>query len=203
MTSVGHLEALLKKIVDGVAPEKFTIEHLKSIGFTSSADRGFIPLLKDLGFLTSDGAPTPRYNAYRDRSRSKLVLGEALRDAYEDVFHIREFPTESDRAAIEGLFKSKQNSTDRVSQLQAMTFLALLKNADVTTSAASQSSLQASDLAAVGLPTVSADAAEFDSGDKRRISTELHYTIQIHLPATKDIEVLHAIFRSLRENLLS
>jgi hypothetical protein len=36
-----------------------------------------------------------------------------------------------------------------------------------------------------------------------QINTELHYTIQIHLPPTKEIEVFNAIFRSLRENLLS
>jgi hypothetical protein len=30
----------------------------------------------------------------------------------------------------------------------------------------------------------------------------LHYNIQIHLPATKDIEVLNAIFKSLKEHLI-
>ena len=34
------------------------------------------------------------------------------------------------------------------------------------------------------------------------LSTELHYTIQVHLPATKDLEVYNAIFKSLKENLL-
>ena len=31
-------------------------------------------------------------------------MADALRDAYEDVFLIREVPTASDRQAIEGLF---------------------------------------------------------------------------------------------------
>jgi hypothetical protein len=29
----------------------------------------------------------------------------------------------------------------------------------------------------------------------------LHYNIQIHLPATKDVEVYNAIFKSLKEHL--
>ena len=29
----------------------------------------------------------------------------------------------------------------------------------------------------------------------------LHYNIQVHLPATKDIEVYNAIFKSLKEHL--
>ena len=32
--------------------------------------------------------------------------------------------------------------------------------------------------------------------------THLHYNIQIHLPATKDVEVFNAIFKSLKEHLL-
>ena len=33
-------------------------------------------------------------------------------------------------------------------------------------------------------------------------ATSLNYNIQIHLPATKDIEVFNAIFKSLREHLI-
>jgi len=36
----------------------------------------------------------------------------------------------------------------------------------------------------------------------RRFTAGLHYNIEIHLPATKDIEVFNAIFHALRENLL-
>jgi hypothetical protein len=53
-----------------------------------------------------------------------------MKEAYEDVFHISEVPTPADGPAVEGLFKSKPNSTDKLSQLQAMTFYTLLKNAD-------------------------------------------------------------------------
>jgi hypothetical protein len=80
-----NVHAIMQKIIEGAAPDKFTYDHLNSLGFTSSNDRAIIPLMKDLGFLTAEGAPTPRYHAYRDKSRSKVVLGEALREAYGDV----------------------------------------------------------------------------------------------------------------------
>ncbi|WP_199513890.1 DUF5343 domain-containing protein [Nucisporomicrobium flavum] len=204
LVSTKNVDAILKKIVDGVAPDKFTNEHLKSIGFTSSSDRGIIPVLKDLGFLGGDGTPQPRYHNYRDRSRSGAVLAEALREAYSDIFHIREVPTTTDRPAVEGLFRSKLNSSDRVSQQQAATFYALLKNAD----------LQAQSPAGATIPPVKkATPAVEDASERNEASSspagrpslkpELHYTIQIHLPATKDIEVFNAIFQSLRSNLLS
>lgn len=192
-----NLDAILSKIVEGTAPETFTVEHLKTIGFKASGDRAMVPLMKDLGFLSPDGKPTEEYHNYRDRSRSRQVLGDALRSAYGDVFLINESPSTEDRKAVEGLFKSTHNSSDKVAQLQAATFFGLLKNADLEG----------------GEPPEDADEDPAEDGSTdpdpgRRealstLSTELHYTIQIHLPPSKEIEVYNAIFKSLRENLLS
>jgi Family of unknown function (DUF5343) len=205
-----NLAALLKKIVEGTAPSKFTVDHLKGIGFTSSNDRAIIPLLKDLGFLTADGTPTKRYLEYRDPSRSKRVLGEALREAYEEIFHINEHPSKADRAAIQGKFKSTLNVGDRVSEVQTMTFLALLDLADISSSGAASAQPTSSDrsLASDGEQRRSADATEDDEEDRRTQrrrtadQVQLRYNIEIHLPPTKDIEVYNAIFKSLKEHLL-
>jgi hypothetical protein len=208
LASVKNVEAIFKKITEGVAPPTFNIEHLKSIGFKGSNDRAIVPLLKDLGFLSANGTPEPRYHAYRDRSQSKAVMAEALRQAYEDIFHIAEVPTDADRPAIEGLFKSKHNSTDRVAQAQAMTFLSLLKLADLTaTSPIGSGSLgreggDGSDSGDSGSGNDQSTTDDPQDGVQKILSTQLHYTIQIHLPATKEIEVFNAIFRSLRENLI-
>jgi hypothetical protein len=204
LISTKNVDGILKKIIDGVAPDKFTTEHLKSIGFASSSDRSIIPLLKDLGFLAGDGTPLSRYHAYRDRSRSKAVMADAMREAYEDVFHIREVPTAQDRPAIEGLFKSKHNSTDKVAQLQAMTFFSLLPNANLKT--VDKGPTIPDSIKRAG-PEVERLGDEVDDSgaivQQGSLTAELHYTIQIHLPATKDIEVFNAIFRSLRDNLLA
>jgi hypothetical protein len=113
---INRIPDLFKKIQDGQAPERVTQLLLKDWGFKSTNDRAFVPLLKTLGFLTSDGKPTPRYLEYRDHSRSKQVLGQALRDAYEDIFLIKEHPTTSDRSAIEGKFKSYHNVSDNLAR---------------------------------------------------------------------------------------
>jgi len=93
---VNRIPDLFKKIQDGQAPDRFTIQLLKDAGFKSTNDRAFIPLLKGIGFLTADGKPTQRYLDYRDHSRSKQVMGEALKEAYQDIFLIKEHPTSSD-----------------------------------------------------------------------------------------------------------
>lgn len=200
MRSVKNLPAIMRKIVEGTAPDKFTHAHLKSIGFKSSNDQGILPLLKDLGFLSLDGTPTQRYHDYRDASQSKVVLGQAIHEAYSDLFHINEKPTETDRAAIEGKFKSVHNATDRVAQELAKTFFALLKLADLDTKKT------------VKKPTKPPAQDEKEKPKERRgvkpPSTPpdgfsgLRYNVEVHLPATKDVEVYNAIFKSLKEHLL-
>src|SRR5690606_23243920 len=131
LTAPGRAADMMQKIQEGTAPDRFTNEHLQKIGFTSSNDRAIIPLLKELKFLTADGTPTQRYHEYRNSARSRKVLGEALREAYEDIFHINAHPTEADQEAVQGLFKSVHNVSDNVAYRQAATFFALLKLADV------------------------------------------------------------------------
>src|SRR5579862_181168 len=131
MTSTKNLHAIMQKIIDGTAPSKFTVAHLKGLGFKSSNDQGIIPVLKDLKFLSADGAPTQRYHDYRDASKSKAVMAEALREAYNDLFHLTEKHTDSDRAAIKGKFKSTHNVSDQIANLQTATFYSLLKLADL------------------------------------------------------------------------
>ncbi len=198
LTSMKNLSAILKKMVDGAAPERFTGEHLKTIGFAGSNDRALIGLLKDLGFLTADGKPTARYANFRDPSRSRSVLGEALQEAYSDVFVVSESPSEADRTAIEGVFRSKLNSTERVAKEQAATFLALLSLADLPKNGQSLAPEPAKPQSSGPSETSTVPTRP----SKRSVHATLHYSIQIHLPATKDIEVFNAIFKSLKAHLL-
>lgn len=158
-----------------------------------------IPLLKALGFLASDGSPTARYHDYRDHSQSRAVLGQALREAYGDIFTIKANPTQTDRPLIEGKFKSTHNTSERVAQLMANTFFALLALADVHSSSAKAKTETKPETEAESMPLAAGVQREPAATSHR---PTLHYNIQIHLPATKDVEVFNAIFKSLKEHLL-
>jgi hypothetical protein len=71
----GQLPVFFKKIADGQAPDKFSRQYLKDLGFASSNFHAIIPLLKSLGFLSPDGAPTARYHEYRNTAKSARVMG--------------------------------------------------------------------------------------------------------------------------------
>ena len=192
----GKIPELFKKIRDGQAPDQFSQLLLKDWGFASSNDRQFIPLLKALDFLSPDGKPTSRYHDYRDHSRSKQVMGEALRDAYGDIFLIKSSPTNDDRDSIQGKFKSFHNASDRVAQLLTNTFLALLSLADVSGKAKPK---QPRKEEKKETPKENHNETLLQFPQER--TPGLYYNIQIHLPATKDIEVYNAIFKSLKEHL--
>lgn len=186
---------LFKKIQDGQAPDRVTQQLLKDWGFNSTNDRTFIPMLKALGFLSGDGQPTQRYTDYRDHSRSRLVLGDALKESFQDIFLINAFPGEEDREAIKGKFKSYHNVSDNVATLMTKTFLALLALADIKREDSSPQIEPAGETEHTAAKPVASTATPTIPG--------LHYNIQIHLPPTKDVEVYNAIFKSLREHLLA
>ncbi|MNJ85076.1 hypothetical protein D3C87_25420 [compost metagenome] len=202
LNSVKNLPAIMKKIVEGTAPEKFTIEHLKKLGFKSSNDYTSIGVLKDLGFLSENGNPTQIYHDYRNSARSKQVLGNALKETYSDIFHLTEKPSISDKQAITGLFKSTHNVSDQVAGFMANTFLTLLDMADVNHSSKPTSSVKEKQHKEEEI-TKETNQSIKEQNFSIPIIPNLRYNIEIHLPATKDIEVYNSIFKSLKEHLLN
>ena len=194
----GQLPELFERISEGSAPEKFTTQHLKDWGYTSSNYRAVIPLLKALGFLSADGAPTGKYHEYRNTVQSKRLMGEAIREAYGDLFTIKAKPTTADRQLIEGKFKSTHNASPTTAKLMASTFFALLDLADLSSNP--EPKIETKVIAKEKSEPVSKEEQVTPLKTNGRPS--LHYNIQIHLPATKDIEVFNAIFKSLKEHLL-
>ena len=191
----GQLPEIFQRISEASAPETFTTQHLKDWGYTSSNFRAAIPLLKALGFLSADGSPTSRYHEYRG-AHPKRVMGDALREAYGDLFTIKAKPSTGDRELIEGKFKSSHNASPNTAKLMAATFFALLDLADLSTTPTANTEK----VAARQEQTPPEKTEEIPA--KTHGKPSLHYNIQIHLPATKDIEVFNAIFKSLKEHLI-
>lgn len=194
----GKLGDFFNKLRDGQAPPQFTQQFLIDMGFKSTKQRAYIPLLKALGFLTPDGKPTVRYKDYRDHSQSRKIMGEAIKEAYADIFFIKEHPLPAHNSIVEGKFKSYHNASDNVALNMRRTFFALLELADLSQKNNPKT-----------IPDVEDEAAPFgehqfttQASQPIQMNTPgLHYNIQVHLPATKDIEVYNAIFKSLKEHL--
>jgi hypothetical protein len=202
LNSIKNLATIMTKIIEGTAPDKFTTEHLKKIGFPSSNDRAFIGVLKDLGFLAESGTPTQRYHEYRNSAKSKQVLGEAIKEAYAEIFHINERPSQNDRQAIAGLFKTTHNVSDQVAGFMANTFFTLLALADISGTNRPLKKTEKPKNIEENEESVPKEPSA-DLSQRKSLIPNLRYNIEIHLPSTKDIEVYNSIFKSLREHLLN
>jgi len=197
----GVLGEFFSKIRDAQAPDKFGHQNLKDLGFKSNNHRPFIPLMKALGFLSSDGSPTQRYHEYRNHSKSKEIMGDAVKEAYGDIFLIKSNPTDKDKDLVQGKFKSYHNTSDNVAKLHTNTFYALLDIADLNYDKTPKVTTEVKPE-----EKVAATKARPEPTAQQRIlpasAVGLHYNIQIHLPATKDVEVYNAIFKSLKDHLI-
>lgn len=203
------LPAYFDAILDAQPPERFSVKFLENLGFTSTNDRLFIGILKTLGFLNRDGAPQPRYFEFLDRSRSKQVLADGIRDAYWDLFAINtranELNVEEVKNKLRTLFTGKK--TDLVIGNIAKTFKALSEYADFSAQTPGPTT-GPPEVLAEGRPSAEAAGQAFpDAAAKPRpvpakLSVSgLQYHVNIVLPDTRDQAVYDAIFKSLREHL--
>ncbi len=201
----GYFDAIL----DAQPPERFSVKFLENLGFTSTNDRLFIGILKDIGFLNRDGTPQTRYFNFLDRSVSKSVLAEGIKEAFSDLFAINtkanEFSIEDAKNKLRTLYAGKK--TDLVIGNVAKTFRALCEYADFSASSISkkpevamqhkiEQSISSEKPTDVVLPKAESNLPT----GKIRVSG-LQYHINIVLPDTRDQAVYDAIFKSLREHL--
>lgn len=119
-------------IKNAQAPDRFSTRFLEGLGFKSTNDRLIIGVLKDLGFIDSDGKPTQRYFRYLDREQSARILAEGVREAFAQLFEVRvnaqELGAEDVKNKLRTLYAGKK--TDLTIGRIANTFAALCQIAD-------------------------------------------------------------------------
>ncbi len=196
MISNGKIESIFVKIRSAAKPAKFTNELFKQMGFSSSNDRAIIPLLKKLGFLQEDGTPTEYYDRLKDNTDWQFVLGERINELYKDIYSINtEIHTAKDdeiKGAISRITGKDETSVGRY----LATFKTLVSLAKFGSS-----------------PRLKDKPAEREKSPEKEpvkppqiqsvLGFEFCHNIQIHLPATTDVAVYNAIFKSIRDNLMN
>jgi hypothetical protein len=203
------IPAYFDAMLDAQPPERFSLKFLENLGFTSTNDRLFIGILKDLGFVNRDGAPQPRYFEFLDRSLSKQVVAAGIRDAYSELFAINiranEMTVGDVKNKLRTMFAGKK--TDLVIGNIATTFKALCEYADFSAPLAAQNApvptnnTQPPEPAKQPLEPVASTSATKVASQGRITVSGLQYHINIVLPDTRDQAVYDAIFKSLRDHL--
>jgi hypothetical protein len=211
---VSAIPAYFDTMLDAQPPERFSVKFIENLGFTSTNDRLFIGILKDLGLLNRDGAPQSRYFDFLDKSRSRQVLAEGIREAFGDLFAINvkanDLSVEEVKNKLRTLYAGKK--TPLVIGNIAKTFKALCDYADFT-AAKSLSIENESKPTEVQKPkpanaaerSESAGASQQEKANvlpSKLTISGLQYHVNIVLPDTRDQAVYDAIFKSLRDHLV-
>ena len=204
-----NLDAFLNSIQAGQAPERFTNAFLQQLGFASSNDRLFIRLLKELDFVDDSGVPQKRYFEFLDQTQAKRVMAEAVKEAYQDLFVLTKQAWKWTAAEVYNKMKTltEGKKAENVVNLMANTFKALCDWADWSAPITEKPQQEEKNpaLKNEGQPEKQAvEINEMHSPAPKGMTgkTQLHYNLQIILPATRDSAVYDAIFQSLRKHLI-
>jgi Family of unknown function (DUF5343) len=195
MISNNKIDPILHKVEQAEKPPRFTNEFLKKLGFSSSNDRAIIPLLKRLGFLNESSVPTEYYDDLKDKTKRSYVLGERIRALYSDLYsintNIHDAPDEEIKGAISRVTGKDAKAVNRFFAT-LKTLIGLAKFTPPPQKKKEEDKQQQ-------------DVQKQELGAPKKEQTShpsFHYNIQVHLPATTDIGVYNAIFKSLKDNLL-
>ncbi len=104
MLSSGLIAKILAKIQEARRPERFTQDFLETkLGHSGGSAMAFVPLLKRMGFLASDGVPTRLYDRFRNTTTQGAAMAEGMRAAYSELFERNEYAYEMPKEKLTSL----------------------------------------------------------------------------------------------------
>lgn len=207
MATPGLIPKILSKIQEARRPDRFTQDFLQTkLGFSGGGARPIIPLLKRMGFLGADGTPTRLYDQFRNPTTQGAALAAGLRNAYSELFERNEYAGDLSREKLTALVKEitglEQDSA--VIRLIVSTFWNIKDGAvfdeqlDET-----PSPVKSTDEYRVVLDSPQPRPIDPSPQKSDQVRLNIGYTINLNLPETTNPDVFNAIFKSLKEHLLT
>lgn len=201
LTSQSGLKKVLEKIQEASTPDKFNEKYLnEKLDMHGGTARALSPYLKRIGFTSSDGTPTDWYREFRNPMLSGSVAFKALKHAYKEIFEINVNAHKKGDAELKGI----------VAQITGLDHDNPVLTYIVSTFKTLRSFASYEELPSVEVVkqekvgTDNDEQEEHNHGDAkpRHVGLNIGYNINLNLPATSDIAVFDAIFKSLKEHLL-
>lgn len=200
VNAYGNITKALDGIKRASTPDRFTQDFLGTkLGLKGGSARPLIPFLKRTGFLQSDGTPTDLYRRFRNEASAGAAAAEAMRIGYKPLYEINEYVHDASDEDLKGVIvqATGADAGSRVVRSVLGSFKAVRAFADFDAAEAAVDRGSGEDA-----ESGAQDPGAIGVGSLARSGIALGYTINLHLPATSDIAVFNAIFKSLREHLL-
>ena len=201
VTATGNITRALDAIAAAATPERVSGDFVKTIlkipGGSGDQMNSF---LKKVGFTNADGTPSTIYKKFRNQGSRGAAAAESLRFGYAPLYARNEYMHQLTDDKLRGLIIEETGSGDdsTVPAMILASIKAIRKYADFSSNG--EQPIEDIVQPPIGhgtMPTALPAAAQQQS-----VGMNLSYTINLNLPATSDIAVFNAIFKSLRDNLL-
>ena len=188
-------------------PERISQDFVKTVlKIPGGSGDQMTSFLRRLGFAASDGTPTEIYRQFRNTETSGRAMANAIKQTYSSLEARNEFyyllPDEKLRSLISEATGEAADSRTVSLMLQALRNLISLADFK-TESKPSYDQITSKALENSAVTQAAGRATEnIGSMPNNQVRMNVGYTINLNLPATTDIEVFNAIFKSLKEHLL-
>lgn len=200
VTAPGNIERALLGIKSAATPERVTQDFVKTIlKIPGGSGDQMTSYLKKLGFANADGTPSAIYKKFRNSSTSGRAAAEALKIGYAPLYVRNEYMHELSDEKLKGLIIEETGQSEDANSVSLT--LSAIKSIKKFADFSREHERHAAEKDAIHLPASPApQPATIKS--VQGLGLNLAYTINLNLPATSDIAVFNAIFKSLKENLL-
>lgn len=188
------------KIIEAATPDRFTKDFLSTkLGIKGGSYVSAIPFMKRIGLLGSDGAPTDLYKQFRNSSTRGAAAAQALKNGYSLLYESNEYAHELDDDNLAELIIQITGAEKKAKTvgLTVASFNYVKSYANFDSKLTSEDSTTKNDINGTTYPSKTARPQTNQNNIK------LGYTINVNLPASTDIAVYNAIFRSIKENLIN
>ena len=202
ITATGNIDKALKAIKSAATPDSVSQDFVKTVlGIKGGSGNQITSYLKKLGFASSDGKPTELYTQFRNPSTSGTAAAAALRVGYGPLYKRNEYMHKLSDDELKGLIIEETGAghDSAVPNLIVSCINSLKKFSKFDAPAVTTTMEQSEES---NTPPIGKNHPMPMPPQLTGLGMNLSYTINLNLPATSDIAVFNAIFKSLKENLL-
>jgi hypothetical protein len=201
MTSPGNIDRALTGIKNAAVPARVSQDFVKTIlKVPGGSGDQMTSFLRKLGLANSDGSPTDLYKKFRNPASSGQAIATAIRGAYAPLYIRNEFMHELNEDQLLGLIVEETGDAHDSNPVKLI--LRCIKHLKAFADFSVAAKPDVKEIAEVRKQPAFTPERPADEA-KKGIGFNLGYTINLNLPATSDAAVFDAIFRSLRQNLLT
>jgi uncharacterized protein DUF5343 len=206
VSSPGNVEKALNGIKTAATPTTVSQDFVKTIlKIQGGPGNQMTSYLRKIGFAGADGTPSEIYKRFRNTATEGRAAAEALKIGYKPLYVRNEYMHELTDDKLRGLIieETGEEKDSRVVTLIMSCIKGLKKYAKYNAEPIEEKSDKPELPATVSDTETETRHARYSRQElSRMLGMNLSYTINLNLPATTDVAVFNAIFKSLKENLL-